>query len=198
MREPKMSQKARPCNPFNVFSELCQKLCVCPAPLLSVCLSFPCSDACHVTLPFALDHQCQHYIPVWIWFVTWSSHFSTLDFAFSALARQRSNKVTSKTDDKEMSDVVKVRNQRLKQFTHVLLLAWLWGSLSLLFFKSCSPHIDLFYASWPWTCWKTPSRVKIFKTPLSVLACRWGKLSLTSECTLLSPLFAWGDISCWR
>lgn len=50
------------------------------APLLSVCLCFLCSDACHVTLPFALDEHCQHYIPVWIWFVTWSSHFPCARF----------------------------------------------------------------------------------------------------------------------
>lgn len=42
--------------------------------------------------------------------MTWSSHFSTLAFAFPLLACQRSNRVPSKTDDKEMSDVVKVRD----------------------------------------------------------------------------------------
>lgn len=50
------------------------------AVCLSVCLCFLCSDACHVTLPFALDEHCQHYIPVWIWFVTWSSHFPCARF----------------------------------------------------------------------------------------------------------------------
>lgn len=75
----KTSQKVRPCNPCNVFSKLCWKLCahLC---CLSVCLCFLCSDACHVTLPFALDEHCQHYIPVWIWFVTWSSHFPCARF----------------------------------------------------------------------------------------------------------------------
>lgn len=80
---------------------------------LSLCLSLPCSDARHVALPFALDHQCQHYIPVWSSAVT--CFLPPLQaFAFTLLACRRSNRITSKKHDREMSEVVEVRTQPRK------------------------------------------------------------------------------------
>lgn len=113
---PKWVRKRDLATPFNVFGKVFRGLCVCPdASAVRLSVFFPHSDACHVTLPFALDHQCQHYIPVWIWFVTRLLLTSpTLAFVFPLLACPRSNRVTSRTDDKEMSDVVKVRNKRQK------------------------------------------------------------------------------------
>lgn len=50
-------------------SAVCLSACVFSAqmPVTSLC-------------PLLLDDHCQHYIPVWIWFVTWSSHFPCARF----------------------------------------------------------------------------------------------------------------------
>lgn len=85
-----MSQKVRPCNLCNVFSKVVffsiffffcfmHARSLCRPPFF---LSFPRSDARHVCLPFAFDHQCQHLIPVWISLVTRSSHVYMHAFAF--------------------------------------------------------------------------------------------------------------------
>lgn len=106
-----MSQKARPCNPFNVFSEVFQEPCVCVCRASAVRLSVFSLLRCpsrHSALCFGPSMSTPHSCVDLTCDVVPALLQACLSFPL--LTWQRSNRVTSRTDDKEMSDVVKVRN----------------------------------------------------------------------------------------
>lgn len=82
------------------------------AVCLSVCLCFLCSDACHVTLPFAFGRSLStlHSCVDLVCDVVLSLPLCSLLYSLPSFC-QWSNRVTSKTDGKEMSGVVKVKNE---------------------------------------------------------------------------------------